>query len=229
MRWHQEYISTPAVGGCGRCRRWIGGRGLVIIDCIHNWNSTKIHQNDIFDCLIFLEARNKQMLCTDCAGYFTGYTSIKHGSSRYVDTRSNLDARRWRMRVVSEVEYWWERAEDHCMLNWKSLTIHQHNILWWYVITHNFTHFERLYIKIIPMSIHIVLFFKTKIIPMFCHQHFALSAWKLFPRKLFRKIIPRCNLHIGIISNGGGHENDYRLVLKFCWKSTLGTLRTQSH
>ena len=34
------------------------------------------------------------------------------------------------MRVVSEVEYWWERAEDHCMLNWKSLTIHQHNILY---------------------------------------------------------------------------------------------------
>ena len=34
------------------------------------------------------------------------------------------------MRVVSEVEYWWERVEDHCMLNWKSLTIHQHNILY---------------------------------------------------------------------------------------------------
>ena len=79
------------------------------------------------------------------------------------------------------------------------------------------------------MSIHIVLFLFTKIIPMSCHQHFAHSAWKLLPKKLFRKIIPRCNLHIGIISDGGGHENDYRLVLKFCWKSTLGTLRTQSH
>ena len=78
------------------------------------------------------------------------------------------------------------------------------------------------------MSIHIVLFLFTKIIPMSCHQHFAHSAWKLLPKKLFRKIIPRCNLHIGIISDGGGHENDYRLVLKFCWKSTLGTLRTQS-
>ena len=41
-----------------------------------------------------------------------------------------FDTRRWRMRVVSEVEYWWERAEDHCMLNWKSLTVHQHNILY---------------------------------------------------------------------------------------------------
>ena len=42
MRWHQEYISTPAVGGCGRCRIWIGGRGLVIINCIHNWSSKYI-------------------------------------------------------------------------------------------------------------------------------------------------------------------------------------------
>jgi hypothetical protein len=84
---------------------------------LHSQLKLKIHQNDLFDCLIFLEARNKQMLCTDCAGYFTGYTSIKHGSSRYVDTRSNLDACTWRMRVVSEVKYWWERAEDHCMLN----------------------------------------------------------------------------------------------------------------
>ena len=55
------------------------------------------------------------------------------------------------------------------------------------------------------MSIHIVLFLLTKIIPMSCHQHFAHSAWKLFPRKLFRKIIPRCNLHIGIISDSRGH------------------------
>ena len=41
--------------------------------------------------------------------------------------------------------------------------------VWWYVITHNFTHFERLHIKIIPMSIHIVLFILTKNIPMSIH------------------------------------------------------------
>ena len=55
------------------------------------------------------------------------------------------------------------------------------------------------------MSIHIVLSLLTKIIPMSCHLHFAHSAWKLFPRKLFWKIIPRCNLHIGLISDGRGH------------------------
>ena len=51
------------------------------------------------------------------------------------------------------------------------------------------------------MSIHIVLFLLTKIILMPCHLHFAHSDWKLFPRKLFWKIIPRSNLHIGIISD----------------------------
>ena len=60
--------------------------------------------------------------------------------------------------------------------------------------------------KIIPMSIHIVLFLLTKIILMSCHLHFAHSDWKLFPRKLFWKIIPRSNLHIGIISDGRGHN-----------------------
>ena len=187
MRWHQEYISTPAVGGCGRCRRWIGGRGLVIIDCIHNWSS-KPKYIKMISLIAWYSLRPEINKCyvQTAQATFTGYTSIKHGSSRYVDTRSNLDACTWRMRVVSEVKYWWERAEDHCMLNWKSLTIHQHNILWWYVLTHNFTHFDRLYIKIIPMSIHIVLFILTKIIPMSIH------IVLFFKPKLFQCLSTSC-------------------------------------
>ena len=45
------------------------------------------------------------------------YSSLnKQGCQTCPDTRNNFDACRWRTPVVSEVEYWWKRAYDHCKL-----------------------------------------------------------------------------------------------------------------
>ena len=58
------------------------------------------------------------------------YSSLnKQGCQTCPDTRNNFDACRWRTRVVSEVEYWWKRAYDHCKLTWNSFKTHQNNIL----------------------------------------------------------------------------------------------------
>ena len=86
--------------------------------------------------------------------------------------------------------------------------------VWGYVITNKFRHCEKLYVKNIPMSVHIVLFLWTGIIPMSIHNVLVLLTKIIlmscyvhfeFPRKLFWKIIPRFNLHIGIISDCRGH------------------------